>query len=269
LQTSPAKCLTYLTSSHVFVGSHFANSVVVSILPSPIPYVGSYLAPPSASFDNLAPVLDFCVSAEGEGEVVTCSGGNGAGSLRVVRDGAGWEQELEIEGVSGVERVWSMPSPGSHPMTGGEVLLVASTNSASHLLLLSSSDDPMADTASVPTVALYPSSADTGLDQTRPSLHIGSLGSALVQVTREAVLLVDPSSGSRAEWKPGGPREEIGVAATSQEGLVLLGLDGGRLVLLRASSAGFSVIRYVRRFWVDAGLKTEPASYLQLSAAGL
>lgn len=110
-QTSPAKCLTYLTSAHLFVGSHFADSLVLQILPSPIPFAGSYLAPPSSAFANLAPVLDFCVSARGEGGVVTCSGGNGAGSLRVVRDGAGWEEELRVEGVDAVDRVWSVPSP--------------------------------------------------------------------------------------------------------------------------------------------------------------
>lgn len=245
-QTSPAKCLTYLTSSHVFVGSHFANSVVVSILPSPIPYVGTYLAPPSASFDNLAPILDFCVSAEGEGEVVTCSGGNGAGSLRVVRNGAGWEQVLAIEGVSGVERIWSMRSPTSSSVAAGEVLLVASTSSATHLLLLSSTDDGMAEAPSAPMVSVFPASANSGLDQ-RPSIHVGSLGPAIVQVTKEGVLLVDASTGNRSEWKPEGAREEIGVAASSSDGLVLLGLSGGCLVLLRASIEGLVVVGFVQQ----------------------
>lgn len=108
-KTSPVKCLTYLTSSHFFVGSHFADSLILQLLPSPIPYAGTYLAPPSSTYANLAPILDFCTAVQGEGQVVTCSGGNGGGSLRVVHDGAGWEEEVVVEGLVGVERAWTVP----------------------------------------------------------------------------------------------------------------------------------------------------------------
>lgn len=144
-----------------------------------------------------------------------------------------------------VEKVWSLPSP-TGPTTSSEVLLVASTSFATHLLLLSASDDAMADTRSAPSVTVCSASANAGLDQTRPSIHVGPVGSALAQVTKESVLLVDTSSGSRNEWKPEGHREEIGVATTSQDGLILLGLNGGKLVLLRASLEGLVVVRCVR-----------------------
>jgi DNA damage-binding protein 1 len=104
----PPTTLTYLSSSHLFIGSHFGDSLILSLLPSPAPYSGSYLAPPLLAFNNLAPIVDFH-KAEGEGgKLVTCSGGMNKGSLRVVRSGVGLEEEGILEGIEGVEGVWSL-----------------------------------------------------------------------------------------------------------------------------------------------------------------
>jgi DNA damage-binding protein 1 len=77
---------------------------------------------------NLAPVKDFCAVGDQSGgtvshridggqsmlmrksHLVIASGSSNANSLRVVRSGAGLEKVAAIEGLEGVERVWSLDS---------------------------------------------------------------------------------------------------------------------------------------------------------------
>lgn len=77
---------------------------------------------------NLAPVNDFCVVEDGSGgsvsrlyalrdhqliqqtHLIVASGASNASTLRSVRSGAGLEQRLHIEGIEGVERMWSIAS---------------------------------------------------------------------------------------------------------------------------------------------------------------
>lgn len=75
---------------------------------------------------NLAPVKDFCAVGDQSGgtvshrihegqfmlkrqsHLVLASGSSNANSLRVVRSGAGLERVAAIEGLEGVEHVWSL-----------------------------------------------------------------------------------------------------------------------------------------------------------------
>jgi DNA damage-binding protein 1 len=72
---------------------------------------------------NLAPVKDFCAVGDQSGgtvslplravlmiqsHLVIASGSSNSNSLRVVRSGAGLERVACIEGLEGVERVWSV-----------------------------------------------------------------------------------------------------------------------------------------------------------------
>lgn len=114
MQIPSPTTLTYLSSSHFFVGSHFGDSLITSILPAPRPYTASYLsATPLLTFPNLAPILDFAKDGE-EGDVVTCSGGQNSGSIRIVRRGVGLAEELVVDGIEGVDGVWGLSGRGSH-----------------------------------------------------------------------------------------------------------------------------------------------------------
>lgn len=106
MQTSPPTSLTYLSAGRLFVGSHFGDSVIVSLLQKAIAYKGSFLSAPSTTITNLAPIVDFWRGDEGE--VVTCSGGGNSGSLRIVRRGVGLSEEVVLEGLNDVEGIWCL-----------------------------------------------------------------------------------------------------------------------------------------------------------------
>lgn len=106
-------CLTYLGSSHFFVGSHFGDSVITSILPARPPGTGSFLSPtPLLTLPNLAPILDFWKDGE-DGDVVTCSGGQNTGSIRIVRRGVGLVEGVVVEGIEDVRDIWGLKPSGS------------------------------------------------------------------------------------------------------------------------------------------------------------
>lgn len=57
---------------------------------------GSYLEV-TQTFTNLGPIVDLCVvdlERQGQGQVVTCSGAFSHGSLRVVRNGIGINEQV-------------------------------------------------------------------------------------------------------------------------------------------------------------------------------
>eukprot|EP00873_Tetraselmis_striata_P003032 jgi/Tetstr1/423296/TSEL_013995.t1 len=62
------------------------------------------------SFTNLGPILDFCVvdlERQGQGQVVTCSGVDSDGSLRIVRNGIGINEQANVE-LPGIKGIWSL-----------------------------------------------------------------------------------------------------------------------------------------------------------------
>lgn len=59
---------------------------------------------------NLGPIVDFCVvdlDRQGQGQVVTCSGGAGDGSLRIVRSGIGVLPQATVE-LPSLKGVWNL-----------------------------------------------------------------------------------------------------------------------------------------------------------------
>lgn len=56
---------------------------------------------------NLGPIVDFCVvdlERQGQGQVVTCSGAYKDGSLRIVRNGIGINEQVRIEKISSCQK---------------------------------------------------------------------------------------------------------------------------------------------------------------------
>ena len=91
-----------LDSSTLFVGSHFADSLTVSLQPT--------LHPKQTIITNLAPISDFLVlppSHPQAGALITCSGGFGQGSLRIVRQGVGIEDYAAVD-FEGIRGIWTL-----------------------------------------------------------------------------------------------------------------------------------------------------------------
>jgi DNA damage-binding protein 1 len=94
--------LVSLDSSTLFIGSHFADSLTVSLHPN--------LHPKQTIITNLAPISDFLVlppSHPQAGALITCSGGFGQGTLRVVRQGVGIEDYASVD-FEGIRGVWTI-----------------------------------------------------------------------------------------------------------------------------------------------------------------
>jgi DNA damage-binding protein 1 len=91
-----------LDASTLFIGSHFADSLTVSLQPT--------LHPKQPIITNLAPISDFLVLPPFHpqaGAVITCSGGLGQGTLRVVRQGVGIEDYAAVD-FEGIRGVWTL-----------------------------------------------------------------------------------------------------------------------------------------------------------------
>lgn len=62
-------------------------------------------------FDNVAPAIDAVLvtsSVGGQAQLVTCSGGQNAGALKVVRKGASYDPVAAVDGVENVLGVWPL-----------------------------------------------------------------------------------------------------------------------------------------------------------------
>jgi DNA damage-binding protein 1 len=133
-ETSCASAISYLDNGIVFVGSSLGDSQLIRLSSSNESEDDNDMVTDSSSsssgnssnpvssdepptlihpieeFQNIGPILDFTlVDAEKQGQahIVSCSGAFKDGSLRVVRNGIGIEEEaaLEMEGIKGM---WSL-----------------------------------------------------------------------------------------------------------------------------------------------------------------
>ncbi|KAL4542634.1 hypothetical protein Ndes2526B_g09435 [Nannochloris sp. 'desiccata'] len=110
-KTSQASTLSYLDNGFVFVGSCFGDSQLVRLHAQPVE--GS--SPDNYvevldTMTNLGPIVDFCVvdlDRQGQGQVVTCSGGGADGSLRIIRNGIGFLEQASVE-LPGMKGIWSL-----------------------------------------------------------------------------------------------------------------------------------------------------------------
>jgi DNA damage-binding protein 1 len=100
-RTSAASTISYLDNGVVFIGSTMGDSQLVRLHPQPV-----NTAQPTnfietlETFTNLGPIVDFCVvdlERQGQGQLVTCSGVDADGSLRIVRNVIGMSEQATVE----------------------------------------------------------------------------------------------------------------------------------------------------------------------------
>lgn len=112
-ETSIPSSLCYLDSGIVFVGSSMGDSSLIKLHADKIEGSNSFVEQID-TMPNLGPIVDFSVidlDRQGQGQIVACSGGGMNGSLRVIRNGIGFNQQASIE-LSGVKGVWNIPRCG-------------------------------------------------------------------------------------------------------------------------------------------------------------
>lgn len=102
------ECMTYLDNGVVFVGSRFGDSALIRL--SAVREEAGQYVQPMESFTSLAPIVDMCVvdlERQGQNQLITCSGAFKMGSLRIIRNGIGIQEQASID-LPGIKGMWAL-----------------------------------------------------------------------------------------------------------------------------------------------------------------
>lgn len=107
--TAIAETINYLDNGVVFIGSSLGDSQLIKLPSQPSETTGHVDV--LDTFLNIGPILDMCVvDNERNGsqkQIVTCSGYDRMGSLRVIRSGIGIHEQASME-IPGIKGLWSL-----------------------------------------------------------------------------------------------------------------------------------------------------------------
>lgn len=228
-ETSAASTLSYLDNGVVFVGSSYGDSQLVKLTPTPSP-TGSFVEV-LESFGNLGPIVDFCVvdlERQGQGQVVTCSGAFKDGSLRIVRNGIGINEQATVE-LPGIKGMWSLRSSS---MDAYDTFLVVTFISETRILAINDSDE------------LEETEVDGFESDAQTLLCANVIHDQLIQVTAASLRLVDATTLQQVrEWKSStGVGINVAAANSSQ---VLLATGGGNLVYFEIGPGELKETKFV------------------------
>jgi DNA damage-binding protein 1 len=231
-ETSIASAISYVDKGYVYVGSDFGNSQLVKLNPEKVGDPTGCVEVVQ-TYQHLGPITDFCVMKsgsylrQGQGQVVTCSGGSKDGTLRVIRNGIGITEQAAVD-LPGIKDMWSLRR---HCDDRHHAYLVQSFASETRVLELVGADE-MAPTT-LPNV-----------DEESATLFMGNLvGDLIVQVTGAGVRLLDCATLAECPapaWAPpGGVRVLVAAGNATQ---LLLATTGGQLIYLQADPAAKTVV---------------------------
>ncbi|KAK1280307.1 DNA damage-binding protein 1 [Acorus gramineus] len=256
-ETSAASTISYLDNAFVYVGSNYGDSQLVKLNLQP-DAKGSYVEV-LESYVNLGPIVDFCVvdlERQGQGQVVTCSGAFKDGSLRIVRNGIGINEQASVE-LQGIKGLWSLRSSTDDIY---DTFLVVSFISETRILAMNT-DDELEETEI------------EGFDSQTQTLFCGdAVHNQLVQVTANAVRLVSSSSRQLLhQWvAPTGFSINVATANATQ---VLLATGGGKLVYLEIGDGKLTEVKHVTLEYEISCLDINPigqnSNYSTLAAVGM
>lgn len=213
-ETNIASSICYLDSGIIFIGSSMGDSNLIKLHAQKIEETDSYVEVLD-SMPNIGPIVDFAVidlDRQGQGQVVTCSGGGRDGSLRIIRNGIGFNGQANID-LSGVKGIWSVSRDGDDP------LLILSFINETRTLGLNMEEE--LDELDFPAIE----------DQS-PSVYCSSMqGGLLLQVTPTEVRALDRQGSSIcSSWDA--PHDTKILAACSTESHIAVALSSRTLIVL-------------------------------------
>ncbi|MQL89140.1 hypothetical protein Taro_021718 [Colocasia esculenta] len=256
-ETSVASTISYLDNAVVYVGSSYGDSQLIKLNMQP-DAKGSYVEV-LERYVNLGPIVDFCVvdlERQGQGQVVTCSGAYKDGSLRIVRNGIGINEQASVE-LQGIKGLWSLRSFTNDPH---DTFLVVSFISETRILAMNS-DDELEETE----IEGFYAQAQTLFCQ-------NAIHDQLVQVTAGSVRLVSSTTRELLdEWHaPSGFSINVATANASQ---VLLATGGGHLVYLEIGNGRLTEVKHIQLEYEISCLDINPiggnSQYSSLAAVGM
>ncbi|PQQ07441.1 DNA damage-binding protein 1a-like [Prunus yedoensis var. nudiflora] len=208
---------------------------------------------------NLGPIVDFCVvdlERQGQGQVVTCSGAYKDGSLRVVRNGIGINEQASVE-LQGIKGMWSLRSSTDDPH---DTFLVVSFISETRILAMNLEDE------------LEETEIEGFCSQVQTLFCHDAVFNQLVQVTSSSVRLVSSTSRElKNEWfAPAGYSINVATANATQ---VLLATGGKHLVYLEIGDGVLTQKTHAQLDFEISCLDINPIgenpNYSQLAAVGM
>mmetsp|Transcript_12957 Transcript_12957/g.36428 ORF Transcript_12957/g.36428 Transcript_12957/m.36428 type:complete len:1117 (+) Transcript_12957:258-3608(+) len=232
-RASPASALSYLDNGVVFVGSSTADSQLIKLHKAPISEAepGSFIEVLD-SFTNLGPIVDFSVvdlERQGQGQVVTCSGVYKEGSLRIVRNGIGINEQANVD-LPGIKGIWSLRASS---MDAYDKFLVVTFVGETRVLAMN--DEEELEESEIP-----------GFDAEAQTLYCGNvLHDQVLQVTRLGVRLADAKSGRLLlQWSPPDGHQVNGAAANASQ--VVLSTGDGMLLYLEIGQQALQEVAQVK-----------------------
>ncbi|KAK8567775.1 hypothetical protein V6N13_105725 [Hibiscus sabdariffa] len=256
-ETSIASTIAYLDNACVFIGSSYGDSQLIKLNLQP-DAKGSFVEVLDR-YVNLGPIVDFCVvdlERQGQGQVVTCSGAYKDGSLRIVRNGIGINEQASVE-LQGIKGMWSLRSSTDDPF---DTFLVVSFISETRILAMNLEDE------------LEETEIDGFNSQVQTLFCHDAVYNQLVQVTSSSVRLVSSISRElRDEWNaPSGYSVNVATANATQ---ILIATGGGHLVYLEIGDGKLREVEYAQLEYEISCLDINPIgenpNFSQLAAVGM
>ncbi|KAJ8762650.1 hypothetical protein K2173_010671 [Erythroxylum novogranatense] len=256
-ETSIVSTISYLDNAVVFIGSSYGDSQLIKLNLQP-DAKGSYVEV-LERYVNLGPIVDFCVvdlERQGQGQVVTCSGAYKDGSLRIVRNGIGINEQASVE-LPGIKGMWSLRPSTDDPF---DTFLVVSFISETRILAMNLEDE------------LEETEIEGFCSQVQTLFCHYAVYNQLVQVTSSSVRLVSSTTRElRNEWNaPSGYSINVATANASQ---VLLATGGGHLVYLEIGDGILAEVKHSQLEYDVSCLDINPIgenpNYSQLAAVGM
>ncbi|OQR96245.1 DNA damage-binding protein [Achlya hypogyna] len=233
-ETSIASSLSYLDNGVVFVGSATGDSQLIKLLPARDPATNSYIEVLD-TYVNIGPIVDFTVmdlDRQGQGQVVTCSGAYKDGSLRVIRNGIGINEQAATE-LPGIKGMWAL-----RPSLAAEQDAYLVQSFVSETRVLGFATDAMND-GDVELAELE----IQGLSPAKTLLCRNVVGDFWLQVTEhEARLITCVTKTVATVWTA---PARITVAAANPSQLVLA-MAGGVLVYFEVAAGQLSLVAETR-----------------------
>jgi len=253
-ETTIAETMTYLDNGYVYIGSRLGDNQLVR-LNAEQDAAGSYVTVVD-TFTNLGPILDMVVvdlERQGQGQLVTCSGGFKEGSLRIIRNGIGIHELASID-LPGIKGMWPLKVGGAEK----DNTLVLSFVEQTRVLTITGEEVEETEIA--------------GFVSDQQTFHTGNTEHGqIVQVTPGSVRLVCPASHQLVdEWTP--PEGKLisvcgsnatQLLAASGSVLFYLEIHGGKLVLAGDATLEHEVA------CIDLTPTDEASSRTQVASVGL